>query len=115
LSNIKENVNQNGPEQTSTGTPSETSTETPAETLTETSTETPAETPTETSTEFSTETPTESGELFYEIDNEKVILKMDIVKSYLEKIKDKERNDLKASNAAAWIMAVQIAIRSPQV
>jgi hypothetical protein len=103
LSNIKENVNQNGPEQTSTGTPSESSTETPTETSTESSTETP------------TETSTESGELFYEIDNEKVILKMDIVKSYLEKIKDKERNDLKASNAAAWIMAVQIAIRSPQV
>ena len=91
LSNIKENVNQNGSEQTSTETPAET----------------PSETPTETSTE--------SGELFYEIDNEKVILKMDIVKSYLEKIKDKERNDLKASNAVAWIMAVQIAIRSPQV
>ena len=107
------------PAETPTETPTETSTETPTETSTESSTETSTETPTETSTESSTETPTEtsteSGELFYEIDNEKVILKMDIVKSYLEKIKDKERNDLKASNAAAWIMAVQIAIRSPQV
>jgi hypothetical protein len=57
----------------------------------------------------------ETGDSFYEINNEKVILKMDIVKNYLEKIKDKERSDLKASNAAARIMAVQIAIRSPQI
>jgi hypothetical protein len=40
---------------------------------------------------------------------------MDIVKSYLENIKDKEWDDLKSANSGAWIMAVQIALRSPHI
>ena len=53
--------------------------------------------------------------LFYEINNNKAILKMDIVKNYLEKIKNKSRDELKSANSAVWIMAVQIALRSTQI
>lgn len=69
----------------------------------------------ETTTDKTTNTAAETGDSFYEINNEKVILKMDIVKGYLEKIKDKERSGLKTDNTIAWIMAVQIALRSPQI
>ncbi len=57
----------------------------------------------------------DTKDLFYEINDKKVILKMDIVKSYLENIKDKEWDDLKSANSGAWIMAVQIALRSPHI
>ena len=53
--------------------------------------------------------------MFYEIkwewENQTVECKMDIVKSYLETIKDLERSDLK-NKWSAWIMAVQIALES---
>lgn len=57
----------------------------------------------------------ENNDLFYEISDKKATLKMDIVKKYLEMIKDKEWSDLKSSNSATWIMAVQIALRSTQI
>lgn len=63
----------------------------------------------------------ENSESFYEINNEKATLKMNVVKTYVKKlldeVKDKEWRDawehLKGDNPAAWIMAVQIALRSP--
>ncbi len=62
------------------------------------------------------ETPVESGDFFYEKTNdEKVILKMDIVINYLKNIKDTERADLRSTYSFAWIMAVQIALRSPKI
>ncbi len=57
----------------------------------------------------------EINDLFYEINDKKVVLKMDIVKNYLEKIKNKEWADLQSEDASSWIMAVQIALRSPQI
>lgn len=57
----------------------------------------------------------EKDKFFYEINNNKAILKMDVVKTYLGKIKDKSWDELKSMNTAAWIMAVQIALRSTQI
>jgi hypothetical protein len=39
-----------------------------------------------------------------------VTYKMDVVKEYLNTLKDKERNELTAKNTSAWMMAVQIAL-----
>ncbi len=78
-------------------------------------TEQSSEQKTEQSSEQKTEQQTDKNDLFYEINDKKATLKMDIVKNYLDMIKDKEWNELKSNNPAAWIMAVQIALRSTQI
>ena len=55
------------------------------------------------------------NELFYQINNKKAILKTNIVKDYLKEIKDKERNELTSKYSWAWIMAIQIALMSPEI
>lgn len=50
---------------------------------------------------------------FYEIkENWEVEYNMDLVKKYLDSIKDKEYSELKSQNTSAWIMSVQIALSS---
>lgn len=51
-------------------------------------------------------------EVFYtrEEESNQVTFNMDLVKTYLMQIQDKPRSELKSSNTAAWMMAVQIAL-----
>ena len=52
-------------------------------------------------------------ENFYEIkENWDVKYNLDLVKRYLDLIKDKEYSELKSQNTSAWIMSVQIALSS---
>ena len=45
-------------------------------------------------------------------DDGRISYNMDLVKNYLDSIKDKSWAELKQKNTAAWIMAVQIALES---
>lgn len=56
-----------------------------------------------------------NSDSFYEKNDSKTTLKMDIVSKYIEKIMDKEWKDLRENHTSAWIMAVQIALRSTQI
>lgn len=49
-------------------------------------------------------------ELFYQKEGDKVTYNLDLVKTYLEHIKDRSWSQLTEKNSSAWIMAVQIAL-----
>lgn len=49
-------------------------------------------------------------ELFYQKEGDKITYNLDLVKTYLEHIKDRSWSQLTEKNSSAWIMAVQIAL-----